>query len=79
MATFLGGINGTKESITPALNRKVTDLAFEIMNKSGKKSSQKLWNDSYNKAIKQFGYTPAYFKKVMSQLGSGNFEDIYDI
>lgn len=70
MATFLGSVNGDKETISPALNKKVTNRAFEIMNKTGKKSSQALFNKSFNQAIKEFGYTPSYYHKKMREIGS---------
>jgi len=73
MATFIGGISGTKEGVTPALNNKVFKRTEEILKESGKKITQKSFNAAYDKAIKEFGYTPSYFKKVMREIGANPF------
>lgn len=73
MNTFLGGINGTKQGITPALNNKIYDRAEEILKKSGKKDTRKNFNDAFDLAIVEFGYTPSYYKKVMRQFGQNPF------
>jgi hypothetical protein len=60
-----------KGGITPQLNEKVYAKAQEILKAEGitENISQKQFNQAYDKAIKEFGYSPAYFKKVMREFG----------
>lgn len=57
-----------KTEITPTLNTEITNNALKAMAASGK-NDKKSFNAEYNKAIKSAGFSPAYFKKVMSNLG----------
>jgi Asp-tRNA(Asn)/Glu-tRNA(Gln) amidotransferase B subunit len=67
------GIKG----VTPELNTKVVNKAMQILKSKGiKNASKSQFDKAYNEAIKFYGYTPSYFKKVMSELGSG--EEDYD-
>ena len=61
-----------KGGITPQLNDKVHAKAQDILKAEGitENISQKQFNQAYDKAIKEFGYSPAYFKKVMREFGS---------
>jgi len=66
MNTFLGGIRGTndRERITPALNEKVVKRAKEIVTDLPF-VSQKEWIKAYRMAIKEFGYSVAYYEKEL--------------
>jgi len=58
------------QEITPALNDKIhSDVYFLLMFKGINNPTRKQFNQAYDAAIIQLGYSPAYFKKVMSQMG----------
>lgn len=59
--------------ITPALNDQVIKRAMEIAENEGLDNSPKGFDKAYNKAIKELGYTPAYFKREMSKIGPNPF------
>jgi hypothetical protein len=55
-----------KREITPALNDEIIKRADAIYQASGI-FTRKSFNIAYDKAVIEFGYTPAYFKRVMSK------------
>ena len=70
-SSYAKGGEMAKGGITPQLNDKVHAKAQEILKAEGitENISQKQFNQAYDKAIKEFGYSPAYFKKVMREFG----------
>jgi hypothetical protein len=66
-----------KGGITPKLNEQVIERAKEIYNVKGGKSKSD-FDKAYNQAIEEFGYTPSYFKKVMSNIGSDDYDEYED-
>lgn len=58
--------------ITPALNSQVIKRAMEICN-ANNWTDRKSFNKAYDMAIKELGYTPAYFKSIMRQIGPNPF------
>lgn len=67
---------GGVDSITPALNQKVTKRALEIYSLNGGKT-QSDFEESKNKAIIEFGYNPQQYHKVMREIGSEDEDDDY--
>lgn len=59
--------------VTPALNAEAVKIAGEICNKNGT-FDRKAFNKAYDTAIKQLGYSPAYFKKCMREIGPEYFD-----
>lgn len=54
--------------ITPAMNdriHKATEAKLRVLNDFSKKA----YGKAYNEAIKEAGYSPAYFKSVMAKIG----------
>jgi hypothetical protein len=58
-----------KKEITPALNAEIIKQADAIYQASGV-FTRKSFNKAYDQAITEAGFSPAYFKKVMSKIGS---------
>jgi hypothetical protein len=67
---------GGVESITPALNEKVMKRSLEIYHKNGGKTIGD-FVEANNKAIKEFGYNPQQYHKIMSEIGSEYEDDDY--
>jgi len=55
-------------SITPALDMKAVEMARKTCDANGA-FDKKSFNKAYDQAIIELGYTPAYFKKCMREIG----------
>lgn len=62
-------------SITPALNAQIVKRAEEIAKEKGFEGSKKLFDKAFNMAIKEFGYSPAYYNKVMRSIGADDGDE----
>ncbi len=60
--------------ITPALNDQVVETAKKIYD-TNKGETKKDFDKAYNQAIKEHGYSPAYFKKEMSKFAPMSDDD----
>lgn len=60
-----------KEEITPALNSQLVEKANKAC--IAKNSfTKKDFNNAFNAAIKEAGYTPAYYSSIMRKIGSND-------
>lgn len=62
-------------AITPLLNQQVLKRACEIAKEKNWEGSQKSFNKAFNLAIKEFGYTPAYYHSILRKIGPEYPED----